>query len=579
MKHKISVSLTVFCFLFFNTIQSQEKKSGEKYFQISPRIGIDFPTYDNNTPFINYKSGLEFGISVDHYWNWFGLGADFDYIKNSPESSYATKNLINSGAVPLTSFALIEDNITRMFYGIGPDYRYSSKSKRFVIELNTRAGLGSVKGGKTQLNETTTADNQLLNYHAGYDDKNIFSVKGQVRFTYFFKPNFGLQIGAYYLRHFDAVENVDTNLGFAAAYQSVEINPTTNENVLTADNINKREDACHCDISSVGVFVGLSLKIPTAKTIKQDDCIQHGLTITAKDKFTKEILPDTDVVIKNAKGEIIKSGKTNSFGAVVFENVVPDDYTIEGLLNSVKLEPTLAKKSEFKPNKTIQKEIIYSDLNLILKGTAVVCNTKKPISNVIVTLKNQAGTEEKTTVTDSLGQFTFPIQPKSKYLIYGKKENYFSQTETVTSEEYDRNVTLFVKVKLCLEEADCGKAITLKNILYDLDKYFIREESKKELNRLVQFMVDNPGVKVEVSSHTDSRASFEYNQVLSQNRANAAVDYLVSQGIDRSRLKGVGYGETKLLNECADGVNCTEEQHQLNRRTEMKVICPEKKNN
>ena len=319
-------------------------------------------------------------------------------------------------------------------------------------------------------------------------------------------------------------------------------------------------------------------KIPTkAKIKKEDDCLQYGLTITAKDKFTKEVLPETDVVLKDTKGNIIKSGKTISFGVVVFENVIPDDYTIEGALNTIQLEPTIAKKSEFIPRKTLQKEIIYADLNLILKGIAVICNTTKPISDVIVTLKNQIGVEERTSVSDSLGQFTFSIKPKSNYFIYGKKENYFSQTETITSEEYDRNITLFVKVKLCLEEADCGKAIKLKNILYDLDKYAIREESKIELNRLVQFMVDNPGVRVEVSSHTDSRASFKYNQVLSQHRAEAAVDYMVSQGIDRSRLKGVGFGETKLLNECSDDVPCTEEQHQLNRRTEMKVICPEKK--
>jgi len=76
-----------------------------------------------------------------------------------------------------------------------------------------------------------------------------------------------------------------------------------------------------------------------------------------------------------------------------------------------------------------------------------------------------------------------------------------------------------------------------------------------------------------VSSHTDSRGSDGYNQTLSQNRANAAVDYVVSQGIARSRIYGTGYGETRLLNTCADGVSCSEAQHQMNRRTEMKVIC------
>ena len=130
---------------------------------------------------------------------------------------------------------------------------------------------------------------------------------------------------------------------------------------------------------------------------------------------------------------------------------------------------------------------------------------------------------------------------------------------------------------LCAEKADCGKGLGLKNILFDLDKYAIKEVAKVELNRLVRFMQDNPTVKVEVGSHTDCRSSAVYNQKLSQNRANASVDYVVSQGIAKDRIVGKGYGESKLLNECADGIKCTEEQHSINRRTEMKVICPEKK--
>lgn len=165
----------------------------------------------------------------------------------------------------------------------------------------------------------------------------------------------------------------------------------------------------------------------------------------------------------------------------------------------------------------------------------------------------------------------------ANYSIYGKKANYLSQTEIVSTQDYDRTKTLFIKLEICLDSADCGKAIVLKNILYDLDKFFIRDDAKPELNRLVQFLNDNPSVNVELSSHTDSRSSHAYNLTLSQNRANAAVDYIVSQGIARSRVTGKGYGETKLLNKCADGVSCSETEHQINRRTEVKVICPDNK--
>ena len=131
-----------------------------------------------------------------------------------------------------------------------------------------------------------------------------------------------------------------------------------------------------------------------------------------------------------------------------------------------------------------------------------------------------------------------------------------------------------MKLEICAEETDCDKAINLKNILFDLDKFVIRADAKKELNKLVRFMQDNPLVSVELGSHTDSRGSAKYNQTLSQKRANASVAYIVSEGIEKSRIAGKGYGESKLLNECADGVECSEAQHQLNRRTEFKVICP-----
>ena len=209
-----------------------------------------------------------------------------------------------------------------------------------------------------------------------------------------------------------------------------------------------------------------------------------------------------------------------------------------------------------------------------VKGQVNICNSKNPLRDVTVIIKNNETEIYHEIKTDADGKFYFKANKNSTYTIYGKKGNYFSQTEMVTSKKVDRTNTLFLNLQVCMEETTCGKQINLKNIHYDLDKYFIREDAKAELNKLVQFMKDNPKISVELSSHTDSRASDDYNKTLSQNRANAAVDYLVSKGISNSRLKAVGYGETRLLNQCTNGIDCSEEQHQTNRRTEMKVICP-----
>ncbi|MNR35740.1 Outer membrane porin F precursor [compost metagenome] len=89
---------------------------------------------------------------------------------------------------------------------------------------------------------------------------------------------------------------------------------------------------------------------------------------------------------------------------------------------------------------------------------------------------------------------------------------------------------------------------------------------------MLNVMSQNPTLRIELSSHTDSRGKDAYNIHLSQQRAEAAVNYLVSKGVDRSRMVAKGYGETRLLNRCANGLQCSEEEHQANRRTEIKVL-------
>jgi len=122
------------------------------------------------------------------------------------------------------------------------------------------------------------------------------------------------------------------------------------------------------------------------------------------------------------------------------------------------------------------------------------------------------------------------------------------------------------------EQLRVGQSFVLENIYYDLDKYNIRTDAIIDLDKVVKVMRENPTLKVELSSHTDCRASHEYNETLSQNRAISATKYIVERGIAADRIVAKGYGERVLTNRCADGVECTEEEHQANRRTEIKVL-------
>jgi hypothetical protein len=116
-----------------------------------------------------------------------------------------------------------------------------------------------------------------------------------------------------------------------------------------------------------------------------------------------------------------------------------------------------------------------------------------------------------------------------------------------------------------------NKTFVIRNILYDLDKWNIRPDAEPALNELVRIMLQYP-ISIELSSHTDSRASDAYNLLLSLRRAQSAREYIVNRGINPSRITALGFGEARLINRCANGVKCSENEHQANRRTEFKII-------
>lgn len=556
MRKLITLVFIIFCQIincqFRNTLYDNHQLTA------SLRGGLDFPSYDNQTQFIDYKYNINLGASVDFYFNWIGLGVDFDYLRNTTKNTYPTENLYNVSA-PLSNINLKENKVERYFLGIGPNFRYIINDN-LSLAFKLKGGISNIKGGETSL----VSNSYHLNYHNGYNEKNILTGKGQVELNWFFSEYVGLNVGGYYIQHFQAKDQINNNsvsgyIPFSESNNQYHINPSASE---------IRNNSLDHEIHSVGVFAGLTFRIPTGGSNPD-----YGLSVIAKDKETGLVLPDTFV-------ELYKNGKrayftrTNSQGVAFFKNIKPDNYEIKGSLYNIDLISNKAAKNEFVKNSTIKKEISTDPETFFVKGQVNICNSKNPLRDVTVVIRNNETDIYHEMKTDIDGKFYFKADKNSTYNIYGKKGNYFSQTETVTSQKVNRSNTLFLNLQVCMEETTCGKPINLKNIHYDLDKFFIREEAKAELNKLVQFMKDNPKINVELSSHTDSRASDDYNKTLSQNRANAAVDYLVSKGINKIRLKPIGYGETKLLNKCSNGVDCTEEQHQLNRRTEMKVICP-----
>lgn len=213
---------------------------------------------------------------------------------------------------------------------------------------------------------------------------------------------------------------------------------------------------------------------------------------------------------------------------------------------------------------------------IILKGTIRDEQTKLPLGASIELIDNEKNELITSFTSDgTTGKYMITIPGGINYGIAVKADGYLFHSENIFIpkssgyREYQKDIDL--------KKIEVGKAIVLRNIFYDFDKATLRSESTAELERLIKLMNENPTLKIELSSHTDSRGSDTYNQKLSEDRAKSVVDYLVTKGINSSRLVHKGYGETQLLvsdDEIAKMKTNTEreEAHQMNRRTEFKIL-------
>lgn len=198
--------------------------------------------------------------------------------------------------------------------------------------------------------------------------------------------------------------------------------------------------------------------------------------------------------------------------------------------------------------------------------------TNETLDSATLTFRDLFGNGLGRVYTSNQQPSFFKMRNKMNYTFNVSKRGYYPVEKNVATPDSVTKLNDTIMVDIPMTMLKTNAVFVLNNILYDLDKSDIRKDAALELDKLVEILLDNPRIKVELSSHTDSRGNDKYNLGLSQRRAESAVKYLVSRGIAAGRLVPKGYGESKLLNECGNGVECTEEQHQLNRRTEFKIL-------
>lgn len=214
----------------------------------------------------------------------------------------------------------------------------------------------------------------------------------------------------------------------------------------------------------------------------------------------------------------------------------------------------------------------------LLAGVITDIDTELPLEGALVELFNADEKLLAKYTTNSLGKYVFDneIVCENIYRVRVSQTNYLTDEKSIQIPDISGESKLDFAIKKIKEELtpgiDLRFVLEIPEIYFDLDKWNIRPDAEIELQKILAVMFEHPTLVLEIRSHTDSRASHVYNEKLSDKRAKSSRQWLIDNGVAPERLTAKGYGETQLVNHCADGVKCSEEEHQKNRRSEFIVI-------
>ncbi len=339
-------------------------------------------------------------------------------------------------------------------------------------------------------------------------------------------------------------------------------------------------------------------------------------------------IKNTKINVTNQYGDVVESTTTNEFGAFAFRNLPADqNYIISiddgdiSLPDNTKITLTNKSGKEIKTfytkggkfkfyilatEKTMLSDMDVDDKDLIMELDGIVYDQdKQPFTDAKLMIYNANGEVNQVISTNSKGKFAFKNLKAAQEYLFAVDENdprMGSIKKILIADSKGRIYKELIKNakgKFQFKVLDADKVAMgdfsvddpwlqvldmknkakkdneltiVENIYYASGDYKFDASAQKILDKVIGVLAASPNIAIELSSHTDSKSSDEFNLALSQKRAKTCVDYILSKGIDKKRLKAIGYGETRLLNNCGNGVECTDEEHGKNRRTEFKII-------
>ena len=309
-----------------------------------------------------------------------------------------------------------------------------------------------------------------------------------------------------------------------------------------------------------------------------------------KDETTGEILPGATVKLVNSKGEVIASAITDEFGGVQFDVEPGEEYTIavSGVDKYNVKQLAVSTKNldsditQVNGNVSLVKEASFSLYCLVTDA-----KSNLPLEDVKITITNSVTQNEFINrLTPKTGDVEkeipdVAINDQLSYTIRLEKQGYLTKVVTFNYQLVQTGkINVHETLDLTMDKVDVGLDLTtiidINPIYFDLGKFTIRADAAIELDKIVKVMNENPGMQIELGSHTDCRGSIASNEKLSDNRAKASADYIKQRISNPERINGKGFGESRLKVDCpCEGSvksTCSEDEHQQNRRTEFVIL-------
>jgi len=471
--------------------------------------------------------------------------------------------------------------------------RKDKSIRKRVWLTNKQPFLELYKGTISENGDITDVERLSKVLNSKYHDSNVAFTK-DLNTVYFSRNNYLNKEFKKDTTGMNLIQLYKAEIGLEGEWTNIQAMPFNSDNYQTGHPVlNEAEDKLYFTSDMPG-SIGLTdiyvVDIKTDGTFGEPRNLGPEINTTKREMFpfidNKNVLYYSSDGFADTKGGLdIYATKLNSSG--FFKNPMniglpinsnKDDFSF--VINSN------SKKGYFSSNRKNGKgdDDIYSfielnplnfDCNQSISGVARDKTSQALLPGALVTLFKEDVKVESVIVGND-ASFNFSVDCKSLYRVVGTKENYEEDFEVVeTSDETD----LELSIDLILGQQDFVTVrghlmININPIYFDLDKYNIRQDAAIELQRVYEIMNKYPGLVVQIGSHTDSRAPDNYNWILSNKRAIATTNWIVANGIDKNRIFGGGYGETQLVNKCKNDVDCTEDEHQLNRRTEFIIVNP-----